>query len=64
MREQVVVNAEKDPNYSPYCLRCSTMRRMRKLAHLYWTCADNCGAIADYREYDSNRPTTPTQGSE
>lgn len=40
-------NAEKDSNYAPYCLRCSTMRRMTKIESLLWRC--KCGAIHDER---------------
>lgn len=44
-------NALADPNYSPYCLRCSTMARMRKVEHMLWRCS-KCGAVHDEREAD------------
>jgi len=36
-------NAERDPSYRPYCLRCRTMERMEKKSDLYWRC-QHCGA--------------------
>ncbi len=45
---QVKENALKDPNYSPYCLKCSSMKRMDKYEHLYWVCF-KCGAVHDER---------------
>jgi hypothetical protein len=42
------INALKDPNYAPYCLRCSTMMRMTRVEPLLWKC--KCGAIHDERE--------------
>lgn len=30
-RDTVARNAEKDPSYAPYCGRCSTTERMRKI---------------------------------
>lgn len=44
------LNAEADPNYRPYCLRCSTMIRMALVAPFYWQCV-RCGA-----EHDERRP--------
>lgn len=41
------LNAEKDPNYCPYCLRCSGLVRMVKVEHLLWKC--KCGTIHDER---------------
>lgn len=41
-------NTEKDPNYAPYCLRCSTMKRMTKVKPFLWRCGQ-CGAIHDER---------------
>lgn len=35
-------NAEADPNYCPYCMRCSGLVRMRKVGHMHWRC--DCGA--------------------
>ena len=43
----VKLNAEKDPNYCPYCLRCLGLVRMVKVEPLYWRCA--CGAEHDER---------------
>lgn len=47
-------NAEKDPNYAPYCGRCRGLHRMTKVAYLYWT--HHCGAIHDEREKIDNTP--------
>ncbi len=44
---QVRINAEKDPAYAPYCLRCNTMARMKKIEPFYWRC--DCGAEHDER---------------
>lgn len=41
-------NAEKDPNYCPYCMRCSDLVRMKKVNTLLWKC--KCGAIHDERD--------------
>lgn len=41
-------NAESDPNYCPYCMRCFGFVRMRKVKDFYWRCA--CGAQHDERE--------------
>lgn len=40
-------NAERDPNYCPYCLRCRGLVRMVKVEAFYWRC--NCGAEHDER---------------
>lgn len=40
-------NAEKDPNYCPYCMNCKGNVRMRKRADFLWSC--KCGAIHDER---------------
>lgn len=40
-------NAEQDPNYRPYCLRCSGNQRMQKKAPFYWE--HKCGAVHDER---------------
>lgn len=45
--DQVRINAEKDPTYAPYCLRCRTMERMKIVEPFLWSCA--CGAICDER---------------
>lgn len=41
-------NAEKDPTYCPYCMRCKGLIRMKKIEHMYWRCF--CGAEHDERE--------------
>lgn len=46
-KSQVLINAEKDPTYCPYCMRCSGLIRMVKVEHLLWEC--KCGAIHDER---------------
>lgn len=39
-------NAEADPNYCPYCLRCNGLVRMKKTEKpLVWKC--DCGAVHD-----------------
>lgn len=35
-------NAERDPNYCPYCMRCKGLVRMVKIAFMHWRC--RCGA--------------------
>ena len=40
-------NAEKDPDYCPYCLRCSGLIRMKKVEPFLWRC--KCGAEHDER---------------
>ncbi len=47
---QVRDNAIKDPTYAPYCMRCSTFDRMRKVETMYWRCA-RCGAQHDERSH-------------
>lgn len=47
MNDIIVKNALKDANYCPYCLRCSGLVRMKKVATLLWEC--HCGAIHDAR---------------
>lgn len=42
----VLLNAEADPNYRPYCLNCSTMRRMVEVKRFHWQCP-SCGAQHD-----------------
>lgn len=44
-------NAERDPHYAPYCMRCPRLVRMQKVESMYWRCA--CGAEHDERD---NRP--------
>lgn len=41
------LNAEKDPDYCPYCLLCSGLVRMKKVEDFYWKC--HCGAKHDER---------------
>jgi hypothetical protein len=54
-------NAEKDPTYCPYCMRCSGLVRMKKIEHLYWECVQKgCTAVHDEREGNENR-TDPTR---
>lgn len=48
MSNQVRVNAEKDPTYAPYCLRCRTMERMKIVERFLWRCA--CGNTCDERK--------------
>lgn len=50
MKSQTRLNAEKDPSYAPYCLRCSTMKRMNKIEPFHWKC--DCGAEHDDRAHD------------
>lgn len=55
MNEQEAVsviraNAELDPAYCPYCMRCRVLARMRKVLPFYWRC--RCGA-----EHDERRPS-------
>ena len=49
MSEKSIVrmNAEKDPNYKPYCMRCSGLIRMQIVESFYWQC--KCGAEHDER---------------
>lgn len=47
MKSQVRINAENDPNYRPYCLKCSTMERMTTVEPFLWKC--KCGAVHDER---------------
>jgi Zn finger protein HypA/HybF involved in hydrogenase expression len=46
-------NAEREPNYAPYCLRCNTIRRMTKVEQFFWRCSQ-CGAEHDERT-DTNQ---------
>jgi hypothetical protein len=43
-------NAEADSSYRPFCLRCSSWKRMEIIEPMLWRCA--CGAEHDER--DSN----------
>ena len=42
-------NAEKDPNYKPYCGRCRGLVRMRKVRPFLWDCF--CGAVHDEQDF-------------
>lgn len=46
-RSLIHQNASKDPNYSPYCGRCSGLHRMTKVEPFYWR--HHCGAEHDER---------------
>ncbi len=51
LNEQTIVeNVKKDKNYAPYCLRCTTMDRMKKVEELYWKCL-HCPGVCDLRIY-------------
>jgi hypothetical protein len=41
-------NAEQNANYAPYCLKCTSFDRMKKIEAFYWRCP--CGAEHDERE--------------
>lgn len=56
-KSQVRLNAEADPAYAPYCLRCSTMRRMQKLREMMWRCTE-CGAEHDENKRDAEDPNS------
>jgi hypothetical protein len=54
-------NAEEDPSYCPYCMRCQGLVRMKKTdVPFLWRCS--CGAIGDDRtpEEIAARPNTPS----
>lgn len=53
-------NALKDPNYAPYCMRCTGLVRMKKIEHMFWKCG--CGAQHDER-VNTLPPTTNTTWS-
>lgn len=55
-KSQVRLNAELDPAYAPYCLRCPGLVRMTRAGALYWVC--QCGATHDER--DPGVPGEPT----
>lgn len=46
-KSAVRMNAEKDPAYRPYCLRCSGVVRMDIVEPFLWN--HKCGAIHDER---------------
>lgn len=47
-RAVILRNVEKDPHYAPYCMRCTGLVRMARIARHYWRC--RCGAPCDYRD--------------
>lgn len=53
-KSQVLINAEVDPAYAPYCMTCPGLRRMRIVDRFLWRCL--CGAEHDERP----RPWIPT----
>jgi hypothetical protein len=48
------LNAEADPAYRPYCLRCPGLVRMVISAPLLWVC-EKCLAVHDERTDDEIR---------
>lgn len=52
-KSQVRLNAELDPAYCPYCLRCRTMTRMQKIGEMFWRCR-GCGAEHDESKRDGD----------
>lgn len=54
-KSQVRINAEQNPFYCPYCLRCSTTQRMQKIGEMRWRCA-SCGAEHDENKRDGDDP--------
>jgi NTP pyrophosphatase (non-canonical NTP hydrolase) len=54
-------NAEKDPAYRPYCLRCPGIGRMSKVENFYWRC-HVCGAEHDERSPQSATPAKTGEG--
>lgn len=44
----IVLNHILDPNYAPYCMRCSGLHRMRVVEPFLWE--HTCGAIHDERQ--------------
>ena len=55
-RDLILCNAEEDPNYAPYCMRCTGLVRMRIVDRHYWWC--HCGAQCDYRPPEAERGGT------
>lgn len=47
-RSQVFINATKNPDYCPYCMRCPRNVRMVKVEPMFWIC--RCGAMHDERD--------------
>jgi hypothetical protein len=48
-QSQIGENAEKDPQYRPYCLRCPSLVRMVIVGRFLWRCG-HCGAVHEERE--------------
>lgn len=46
-------NAERDPNYNPYCMRCRGLVRMQKVRPFYWKC--RCGAEHDETDCSADK---------
>ena len=44
----IVLNHIMDPNYAPYCMRCSGLHRMKVVEPFYWE--HDCGAVHDERQ--------------
>lgn len=53
----VRANAERDPNYRPYCLRCRGLVRMTKVATMHWKCV--CGA--EHKEEEEGYAKIPPE---
>lgn len=53
MKSLIRFNADKDPDYCPYCMRCSSFIRMKKIEPFYWRC--KCGAEHDEREQEPSQ---------
>jgi len=47
MKSVIRENAERDPYYAPYCMRCKGLVRMEIVAPYLWRC--RCGARHDAR---------------
>lgn len=57
-KSQVRINAEADPTYCPYCMRCSGLVRMQLVEAMLWRCS--CGAEHDERDIDVEALTNGT----
>jgi hypothetical protein len=53
MKSIIRENAEKDPNYAPYCGGCDRLHRMTKVEPFLWN--HYCGAVHDERQPMENR---------
>jgi len=47
-RDVILQNVVVDPHYTPFCMRCPGLVRMRSVERYYWRC--RCGARCDYRK--------------